>query len=168
MTVVASNYARKAKRGEAQAWLGRAKTYSDDDCLLWPFWRSQDGYARATIRGRKTLVSRYLCEAIHGAAPSVIHQAAHSCGRGQDGCVNPRHLRWATPSENTNDKLAHGTLVAALPGRENFNGKLTDADVIEIRRLFGSLPQVFIARRFGISQSNVSAIGRRETWGHLP
>lgn len=80
--------------------------YSGEKCLDWPYARDGRGYARIRLDGKARLVSRVVCEHAYGAPPTSDHQAAHSCGRGQFGCVTPSHLRWATQSENEADKIA--------------------------------------------------------------
>jgi DNA-binding NarL/FixJ family response regulator len=50
----------------------------------------------------------------------------------------------------------------------NCNAKLTEPRVREIRQAYaGGESQVCIARRFRISQSNVSDIVRRRIWAHV-
>ena len=93
------------------------------------------------------------------------HQAAHSCGHGDEGCVNPSHLRWATPQENSDDMVLHGTQAC---GEKNGWSKLTASQVREIRGLKGEMPQRAVAERFGTSQSNVSLIHLGRAWSHLP
>lgn len=83
--------------------------YTGDDCLLWPFSKSNKGYGTINHDGRNLTVSRFLCAEVNGPPPTPDHVAAHSCGRGHTGCVNPRHLRWATRTENEADKIIHGT-----------------------------------------------------------
>lgn len=54
-------------------------------------------------------------------------------------------------------------------GLSSANGKLSDEDAIEIRRLYRSgLSQESIGRAFGVSQASVSAIIRRVTFAYLP
>jgi hypothetical protein len=82
-------------------------TYQGDDCLLWRYSRFWTGYGSIYIDGRRRLVHRVACEHRHGRPPTPSHQAAHNCGNGHLGCVNPRHLRWATRKENMADKAIH-------------------------------------------------------------
>lgn len=83
--------------------------YDRDDCLAWPYAKDPNGYGQVRVGGRTHYVTRLVCEKIHGKPPTGRHQAAHSCGRGHEGCCNPKHLRWATVRENHLDKKAHGT-----------------------------------------------------------
>ena len=138
---------------------------TSDECLIWPFARSTvDGYARMYVGGRMQLVSRLACAVVHGPAPSQRHQAAHGCGHGHLGCVNPKHLRWATRAENEADKLQHGTHAR---GERSANAKLTEAAVRQIRALVGTIPTKEIARQFGVSAGAISRITRGENWSWL-
>lgn len=92
-------------------WLQRhAREYIGDDCLKWPFATDIEGYGVVRFRGRDTSASRAMCFIVHGDPPTPKHQAAHSCGKGHLGCVNPRHIRWATCFENIQEKRVHGTM----------------------------------------------------------
>lgn len=98
-----------AKAGEPQEYLRDVVLpYNGEDCLTWPFGRSS-GYGKIHLTGGQYLVSRVVCETVNGPPPTARHEAAHSCGKGHEGCVNPRHLSWKTPAENWADKYAHGT-----------------------------------------------------------
>jgi len=83
-------------------------THTGDECLDWPFSRDSKGYAKVRFNSQYRIVSRLACMEAHGEPPTPEHHAAHSCGRGKEGCVNPHHMRWATPKENEADKLIHG------------------------------------------------------------
>ncbi len=91
----------KTERGKVARYFVEAVVpYDDDACLLWPFCYDQNGYARIKHKGRATNVHAAICEHRHGSPPTPKHVAAHSCGNGDFGCVNPNHVRWATRSEN--------------------------------------------------------------------
>ena len=129
-----------------------------DDCLIWPYSTTK-GYAQIRINGRMALVHRLSCEFLNGPSPTPEHEAAHGCGN--KACVNPRHLRWATPAENSADRVLHGTHPS---GELNPRAKITKAAAIEIRSLRGSEKQVSLAKRFGISQQTVSQIQSGRLW----
>lgn len=141
-----------------------ALPFAGDDCLKWPYSTTPKGYGIVTHKGRKVVASRLLCELVHGAPPSPAHEAAHGCGKGHEGCVNPRHLRWATRTENERDRAKHGT---DNSGARHPAAKLSAADVREIRRMKGLVPQSHVAAQFGIHQSQVSFIQSRKAWASL-
>ncbi len=139
--------------------------YSGETCLIWPFARNEAGYGVINLPGASSsLVSRIVCEATHGEAPSDTHEAAHSCGKGHEGCVSPMHLSWKTPSQNSADKHTHGT---TSKGTLSPLSKLDEASVIAIRRMAGSMTQVEIAAHFGVARTTVSSILHGRNWSWL-
>lgn len=139
--------------------------YSGNDCLIWPYAKSRGGYGAITVHGRQREVHRYVCELVNGEPPSADHQAAHSCGNGGLGCVNPRHLLWKTRKENSTDQLVHGT---RNHGSRNGSAKLTEDMVLDIRSdRFHGMPQTKIASHFGISLRSVSNIVTGKNWKHI-
>jgi len=155
----------RAKNGEPMRWLEQSLLMQTDDCIIWPFGRFGAGDAEIRIKGRAQYVSRIICEKVYGAAPSEKHQAAHSCGKGRDACVNHRHLRWATNAENQADRIAHGT---SNQGSRNGRSQLSDEKVIEIdRRLRRGHRSIDIAADLGINAKNVGNIKCGRNWGWL-
>lgn len=116
--------------------------------------RSQTGYAM--IGGEQIRVHRAMCEHRHGPAPTPDHYAAHSCDRGHEGCVNPWHLDWKTPSENQYDRHKSGEVGPRY--------KLTPEKAREIRELKGLERIQDTAERYGINESNVRLIQAGKTW----
>lgn len=141
-------------KGQALQWINDHVGYEGSDCLVWPFFRDQQGYGMIVVRGKTFKAARYMCLMVHGA-PGAGMDAAHSCGNGHKGCVNPRHVRWATKLENAADRIAHGRA----------GKKLTADDVRKIKqRLMAGEEQKAIAADFGVSPSNVCSINRGATW----
>lgn len=145
-------------------WIEANKAHQGDDCLVWPFPRGERGYGSLKVAGTFMFASRAMCFAAHGNPPTSKHQAAHRCGMGHEGCVNPKHLRWATPAENSAETVVHGT-----SGRGSRNGMsaLTEDQVRQVRQLFGQISGKDIAERFGVSPSAISLIRKRKNWGWL-
>lgn len=149
-------------RGEPATYLATVVLpYTGGECLIWPYSRMKNGYANHTHEGRTVVLSRLVCSLVHGAPPTRGHEAAHSCGNGHLGCVNPQHLCWKSHAENEADKLIHGT---RLRGERTSWAKLTESAVREIRSLKGVMPQTEIASRFGVSKGAVNDIHRRRNW----
>lgn len=136
--------------------------FEGDECLIWPYGRDGGGYGKVVHNGRPRNAHRVACEIVHGLPPTPKHEAAHSCGKGHEGCVNPRHLEWKTRKENHADKLAHGT---HSRGERHGAAKLTAAQVLEIRA--STRPLRELAEKYGITQSAVSSIKLRKNWAWL-
>lgn len=141
-----------------------AVTFSSEDCLIWPFART-NGYGHLVVDGVDHRAHRLVCQLVHGDPPTPTDEAAHSCGKGHLGCVNPRHLSWKTRVENQGDRIYHGT---SNRGSRHGLHKLTEADVLQIRRLLPSVSQTEIARQFEVDPSTINNIKSGKNWGWLP
>lgn len=146
-------------------WLQRHANYQGDDCLVWPFSHAPHGRGIVAFEGCNRSAPGAMARLAHGEPPGPDHQAAHTCGNGHKGCINPRHLRWATQAENEQDKRAHGTL---RKGADINTCKLSEDDVREIRHRLGAGEKgVDIAAAFGIRPSQVSNIKLGISWAWL-
>lgn len=153
-----------AANGEAQDFYKNVVMhYEANDCLIWPYWRTR-GYAMMRRAGKNRFVSRFICEDVYGDPPTPQHEAAHSCGKGNLGCVSPKHITWKTPVENQADRIVHGT---HGQGERNARAKLTEAQVRQILALNGIETRTSIAQRFGVSSATVGMIHKGKRWPHL-
>lgn len=123
-------------------------------CLKWPWGLNQGGYAQ--VGKMATLVHRIMCEHRHGPAPADKPFAAHECGNGTKGCVNPWHVSWKTHSENMHDMHRHTPRVRRY--------KLTPTQVDEIRELQGRARIRDIAERFGVNAVTIRQIHSGKIW----
>ena len=160
------HYSRWKRHGNAELGAtspGTLKAYLDnvvipyegDDCLIWPYAKTGSGYGHLKINGRQIGAHRLACAAVNGSPPTPKHLAAHSCGNGHLGCVNPRHLAWKTVKENSDDQLIHNTRPT----------KLTPEDVLTI--LQDTRNNAAIARDYGVSTPSIRSIKLREVWRHI-
>ena len=133
-----------------------------DDCWIWPLSRNRYGYGSLKMQSKTKLAHRVICERVHGAPPTSKHEAAHSCGQGHLGCVNPHHLSWKTHAENEADKILHGT-------SRNGNARLYEAEAIEMRALFatGKWSRQDLAKRFGLHYSSTCRVLSGEAWAKV-
>jgi len=154
-------------QGRAYRWIMEHLNYPHQDwCLIWPFTRnSVEGYGTLGYLGQNYYSHRFMCEMVHGKPPTPKHKAAHSCGKGHEGCVNPHHLSWKTQSENLAECRLHGTAARQFDGKV---GRLTDKQVESIKGLRGVKTRVEIADLFNISRATVSDIwlGRTHSIPH--
>lgn len=135
------------------------------DCIIWPYAVTLFGYGKLSLRPNKNdNAHRWVCRKFHGEPPFEGAEAAHSCGVRL--CVNPEHLSWKTPKQNSADRLIHGT---DSRGEKSPLHKVTTNEVLEIRRLAKAKVRFQdIATIYGLSASGVNTIVQRRTWKHLP
>jgi hypothetical protein len=155
---------RRAEAGAPERFLESAFKHNSDECLFWPY-STKGGYARISLNhGIGQNVCRIICQRVYGLAPTNKHEAAHSCGNGHVGCINPRHLRWATPKENGADKKRHGT--GPRGARSAFN-KVSEDQVRTIVSLEGRMSRKELADHFNVHCTTVDAILSGKSWGWL-
>lgn len=129
--------------------------------------RAADGRIRVTLRRDDgKFITRYRAHfvlfAYVGPRPEGME-----CLHGNGECTDdsPTNLRWGTSLENKADMVRHGT---RQKGRQINTCKLSEADVIEIRRLRSEDHSLkSIAGQFRITEANVSCIVNRKTWTHV-
>lgn len=149
-----------ADKGSSESFLRAHVDHDGKDCLLWPFRARRTGYGLAVIGGIQKTASRWMCILAHGEPALPNLEAAHSCGN--PACVNPKHLRWATPKENCSDKLAHGT---ENRGEQNGKTHLTEDDIRAIRAAPPDL--VALMNRYGVSKGCISKIRNGQRWWYV-
>ena len=152
----------KSKHGAPMAWLKEHVDYAGRDCLTWPFARGKRGYGNLRIDRNFTSAHRMMAILALGDPPFDGAEAAHSCGNGHEGCVNPRHLDWKSSKDNNADRCTHGTMVR---GVKVWKAKLSNEQVLAIYR--DHRPDPVIAKDYACSAANVFAIQSGKSWAWL-
>lgn len=135
-------------------WIADHLNYPHEDCcLIWPFASNNKGYGTISREKKKYYVHRIICELVNGPPPSPIHQATHSCNRGDEGCANPHHLRWKTRSENMFEAPEKARRL-----------KITPDQAREIKGLKGIEHPAVTALRFGVHEATINDIHAGRTW----
>lgn len=148
---MAERWSTARGQGRGIKWLRAHVDYAGDDCLVWPYFRDpREGYGTMGHEGKVWKAHRLMCVLAHGEPPTPKHQAAHSCGNGRGGCVNPRHLRWTTPRGNAQDRSKHGTAKGPPTGCVS---KLTPEAIADIQSR--RLTMWEFADLYGLSSSGV-------------
>jgi hypothetical protein len=162
----------------AKFWSQVDKSGGPDACWLWTGPRFHKvSYGRFLWNCNSYIASRVAYELTYGPLPPDLN-ACHKCDN--PPCCNPAHLFPGTNAENQADKKrkgrgAHGERNGThthpdrvVRGERHRDAKLTEADILEIRRLGkAGMRQIDIAARFHIGQTHVSRILRRESWTHI-
>lgn len=108
------------------------------------------------------LVHRLVLEAFIGPCPQGL-VCCHNDGDPRNNRIE--NLRWDTPKANSDDALRHGTRAMG----SQCNSKLTEEEVLEIRRLWAEGGQAKdLASRFSVSPRNIWAIVKGRSWKHVP
>jgi hypothetical protein len=157
------NITLKTPKGECLEFLYKAIKLETDDCIIWPYSKSDNGYGVIHYKGKKTFVHRlaliltvgepleYKPNALH--VPEICHNRA---------CSNPRHLYWGSYKDNQADRLIDGT---SNQGERSSSAKLTEAQVLDIRA--DNRVNRLIALDYDITRATVTEIKTRRTWKHI-
>jgi|KBSMisStandDraft_5_1062788.scaffolds.fasta_scaffold103331_3 hypothetical protein len=90
----------------AQQTLKAALSAETDDCIPWPHGKRVRGYGVIALAGKPQLVPRLVCFQVYGPPQDDRLMALHSCDN--PSCINPRHLRWGTQTDNMYDMWDRG------------------------------------------------------------
>jgi hypothetical protein len=149
---IAERFASKHTRPEVGCWIWQAAT--------------NGRYGLISSGGKMLKAHRAAYQMHRGPIPDGM-VVMHACDNPL--CVNPDHLSLGTQLDNIRDRDRKGRQVPNHPAGE-LNGmrKLSDADVLSIRRLRQKgLTMAAIADRFGVSRSNISFIIAGKRWPHI-
>ena len=127
-------------------FLVEATSTPTDECIVWPYGKSSNGYGRVKVDGKMCLTHRVALQLtkprptgkvcsirgdwVNGDRLQAAHGPCHN-----PACFNPQHLSWKTHAENMGDKERDGTDVA--PSNEDHGRcRVSDADIARIRELY--------------------------------
>ena len=134
---------------------------SSEGCWDWNGSLGHNGYGRLGEWRGETSAHR-ASYVFHFGAIDDGMSVLHSCDNRR--CINPKHLRLGTYSDNQNDAYRRNRR-PIYRGSNNSNAKLTEQQAEAI--LSDSRKQVVLAVEYGVSISLVSAIKRGSAWKHL-
>jgi hypothetical protein len=133
-----------------------------ESCWLFTGGKGSKGHGNTSSNDGRTLKAhRVAWEHHNGPIPDGIC-VCHKCD--VPNCVNPAHLFLGTISDNNRDMHRKGR---AAVGERHGQAKLTEAQVLEIYRLKDTMNQTSIARKFGVTPSNICRMFSGEVWSSL-
>lgn len=143
-----------------------------DGCWEWQGTLNASGYGRFKYKGESWGAHRFSLVLFRGQSikkPSSKSKSntplvcCHRCDN--PPCVNPDHLFMASQSKNMIDMFQKGRHPLTLgSGENNIQAKLTDADVVAIRKLakIKALTNKDIACLYQVSDSQIGRIVRNQ------
>lgn len=112
---------------------------------------------------RRYVAHRYFYEQLVGPIPDGLI-LCHKCD--VPACVNPDHMHVGTQKDNIQDMHRKGRYHhAAARGVRNAHAKLTEEDVINIRKRIFTAAQE--AKKYGVAESTISHIRTGRSWRHI-
>lgn len=145
-------------------WARVDRSEGPDGC--WPWLGSCDthGYGQVTFDGHLTLTHRLAFFLTYGHWPMPIGR--HTCDN--PPCSNPRHVIEGDYQQNSEDMMSRGRHRPSL-GSNHGNTELDERQVCEIRLRYardGTLQRT-LAEEYGLTQTTISKIIRRDSWKHV-
>jgi hypothetical protein len=173
-----STFSLLSPKDKVRLW-GKVDVRGPDECWLWKGTITPNGYGQFGLgHARKVSAHRVVYFLAYGEDPGSLF-VCHTCD--VRSCCNPAHLWLGTCKDNLVDCSVKGRMhqgddhyTRRHPelrqyGERNNMAKLTEADAIEIKRLYaaGPLLQREIAVIFGITKGHCGDIIRGTRWGHV-
>lgn len=122
-------------------------------------------------RGKSEMVHRLVCLAFNGLPTKTKFQVNHKdCNKLNNHAKN---LEWISHKKNMRHAVKNGRFIEhnkkcseRWSGAKNVKAKLNEQQIIEIRNSKGII-QTELAKKYGVSQSMISAILIRKSWKSL-
>ncbi len=127
-----------------------------ENCTLWTKAKNKAGYGITWANNKWAYAHRVAANALKG---QVVR---HTCDN--PSCVNPQHLVVGTHKDNSEDMV---NKVRQAWGKKAGRAKLTEDEVIVIRKFQGNHSSRVTAATFDISKTNVLDIWNRKIWKYL-
>ena len=148
------------------------KTTSDPgvrDHWIWNLSKNEGGYPRMNLYHLNCRTQRAHRATLMSHSGRVFDEhelVRHLCAKGElRVCCNPLHLAVGDYGLNAQDTIEHGK---SGKGEKHPHAKLTEKEVIEIRRRCGSgESQTSLASEYEVSPSTINGIIKRKSWKHV-
>ena len=133
-----------------------------------PLRKSKSGYLVVHVRGKRLRLHVVLLESFVCLRPTIDGESAVARHLNDDKLDNRlENLAWGSGTDNRRDSVRNGT---HHHGSGHYATHLSDADVMEMRRLYsqGEMLQREIAGKFDVSRATVCMVINGKVWKHLP
>ncbi len=128
-------------------------------CIVWLGMVKQHDYGQIGINRKTKLAHRVSWEQKFGKIPNGMH-VLHKCDN--PSCINPDHLFLGTHKQNMDDMVSKNR---NAKGNTLPQTKLSPKSINEIRS--SNLTGRELAKKFSISEGNISMIKSGKVWKHI-
>jgi len=147
---------------DGSVWSSRGRWCSDWKQLRPSYAAKGYQMVRLGTEKQQCYVHHLVLEAFVSPRPPGM-QCRHLNGLRTDNRL--ANLAWGTHEENCADTVRHGRTTI---GARNASAKLTEEQAREVLALKGAgMSQTVVGARFGVGESCIRRIWRRQTWKHL-
>lgn len=154
------------KPHQAIRFWGYVKRGKKHECWPYTMCKWSSGYGAFSLNDHVYHAHRIAWQLTHGTL-SKNDLVLHHCDN--PPCCNPDHLFLGDHDINQKDRKAKGR---SGFGERNGRAKLTEAQVLEIRRRYvpfvhGPNSSCQMAKEFGVSECSIQYAIRRKSWKHI-
>lgn len=132
--------------------------YNGTRCWKWNGGFFNDGYGTFCI-GRKNLKAHRVSYKVAFGDFSSSLNVLHHCDN--HSCVRPDHLFLGAAKDNMDDRDNKGRQAR---GEKHGMARLTQASVLEIRRLQSTVSQRRLAKMFNVGKTTIAHVEKETTW----
>jgi len=161
------------QHNNAMRFWDKVSIKNKQSCWEWFSGLNSHGYGVFYLKGsgkyNHLLAHRYSYSHWFGVEIPKGILVLHKCDNPK--CVNPFHLFLGTQAENMRDCYRKGRSKLKpypQPGEKNPASKLSALKIFEIKTMLaGGITQAVIAKKYGVSQANISKIKTGGSWKQL-
>lgn len=158
---------RKRRVGDLMQELTAAARATSGECIILAGYATRPkvlNCGRFPTRARALHASRAVWMIANGD-PGEAH-VLHRCHRGEEGCINIRHLYLGDNDQNIRDMVGAGR---QSRGTGRHSAKLSDAVVQEMRQTYaaGGVSYAALGARYGVSETQAHRVVTGTNWRHV-
>jgi len=134
---------------------------NENGCKIWINSKNNYGYGTFYICDKNYLISRLIYSHYFPANYDGL-VIRHKCDI--RNCCNIAHLETGTTKQNSEDMVKRGR---SLFGSKNYNSKLSDQQIIEIRKSYPENSITELGKKYGVTKQAISNYINYRSYSHL-
>lgn len=158
-------HAKRKVAPELRFW-DKVKIGQPDECWEWQASKYRNGYGVFNAPPITRLAHRFAYHTTYGLIPRGM-VICHHCDN--PACCNPAHLFLGTSHDNAQDCIVKGRAKRGDRRGERSGRAVVTADQVPLIRneALAGLSHRTLARKYGLSKTQIGRIVRGESWQHI-